>query len=129
MGSSTAGSAPPSSGPSAGASAAMDVPVASAAVAAAATVADPVAVGSGPSDDGTASGARGVEATKHINLQASIKALQRQKRALQLQLRSYEDTFFKEHGRKVKYQRDIMPVAEDYQRYKEIKGALAAIKP
>jgi hypothetical protein len=51
-------------------------------------------------------------------LQASLKALQREKRALQLQLRKYEDEFFAANGRKVKYQKDIFPVADDYQRYK-----------
>jgi hypothetical protein len=38
--------------------------------------------------------------------------------ASQLQLRKYEDDFQQMHGRKVKYQRDIQPVADDYQRYK-----------
>ncbi len=51
-------------------------------------------------------------------LQASLKALQREKRTLQLQLRKYEDDFQQLHGRKVKYQKDIYPVADDYQRYK-----------
>jgi hypothetical protein len=36
----------------------------------------------------------------------------------QLQLRKYEDDFQQLHGRKVKYQKDIYPVADDYQRYK-----------
>lgn len=37
---------------------------------------------------------------------------------VQHHLRKFEEEFLKTHGRKVKYQKDIQPVAEDYQRYK-----------
>ncbi len=39
-------------------------------------------------------------------------------------LRKFEEDFLKAHGRKVKYQKDIVPVAEDYQRYKVCVCAL-----
>lgn len=79
------------------------------------------------------------------DLPDSIKALQKEKRTLQVwplfpyclsftvvdhyelpwtvsrlqhHLRKFEEEFLKTHGRKVKFQKDIVPVAEDYQRYK-----------
>jgi hypothetical protein len=41
-----------------------------------------------------------------------------QRVCVQHHLRKFEEEFLKTHGRKVKYQKDIQPVAEDYQRYK-----------
>lgn len=55
---------------------------------------------------------------------STLKGLKREKRRLQVRLRDYEDKFMAEHGRKVKYHRDIAPVAAEYRRYKEIKNTL-----
>lgn len=55
---------------------------------------------------------------------STLRGLKREKRRLQVRLRDYEDRFMSEHGRKVKYHRDIAPVAAEYRRYKEIKNTL-----
>lgn len=44
-----------------------------------------------------------------------------EKHLLQRKLRRFETTFEHEHGRKVRMQKDIEPVATEYHRYKELK--------
>ena len=58
----------------------------------------------------------------------TMKGLKKEKRRLQVRLREYEDRFMEEHGRKVKYHRDIAPVAAEYRRYKEIKNTLKVVR-
>lgn len=55
---------------------------------------------------------------------SEYRALRREKRTLQLKLKTYEDEFQRVKGRKVRYHRDIVPVEAEYQRYKEIKTLL-----
>lgn len=48
----------------------------------------------------------------------TVNDLKREKRELQVKLRDYEEKFMAQHGRKVRYHRDIVPVAAEYKRYK-----------
>lgn len=56
--------------------------------------------------------------------QDAYRALRREKRMLQLKLKTYEDEFQRLTGRKVRYHKDIRPVEAEYQRYKEVKAAI-----
>uniref|UniRef100_A0A7S1C6C0 FAM13A-like domain-containing protein n=1 Tax=Bicosoecida sp. CB-2014 TaxID=1486930 RepID=A0A7S1C6C0_9STRA len=70
------------------------------------------------------SAAKGVGRDESVS---AYRALRREKRALQLKLKTYEDEFQRVKGRKVRYHRDIVPVEAEYQRYKEIKGRISSI--
>ncbi len=59
---------------------------------------------------------------------STLKSLRKEKRRLQIRLREYEDKFMMDNGRKVKYHRDIAPVAAEYRRYKEIKNTLKIVR-
>lgn len=59
---------------------------------------------------------------------STMKGLRKEKRRLQIRLREYEDKFMMDNGRKVKYHRDIAPVAAEYRRYKEIKNTLKIVR-
>ena len=59
---------------------------------------------------------------------STLKGLRKEKRRLQIRLREYEDKFMMDNGRKVKYHRDIAPVAAEYRRYKEIKNTLKIVR-
>jgi hypothetical protein len=44
--------------------------------------------------------------------------MKREKRKLQLQLHQYQNEFVAQHGRKVQYLEDRLPVQKEYERYK-----------
>lgn len=55
----------------------------------------------------------------------SIQRIKAEKRALQIQLNKFEKSFRLQHGRKIQYQRDIVPVKAEFERYMYLKSALA----
>ena len=59
-----------------------------------------------------------------LYVHSAYRALRREKRMLQLKLKTYEDEFQRLTGRKVRYHKDIRPVEAEYQRYKEVKAAI-----
>ena len=75
-----------------------------------------------------ASAASGGPAPADLASPSTLKGLRKEKRRLQIRLREYEDKFMMDNGRKVKYHRDIAPVAAEYRRYKEIKNTLKIVR-
>ena len=55
----------------------------------------------------------------------SLSTLQEEKRQLHLNLKSYEKDFVSRNGRPVTRTEDIAPVAQEYQRYKDLKSIIA----
>ena len=54
-------------------------------------------------------------------------SLQEEKRQLHLCLKAYEKDFVSRNGRPVTRPEDIAPVAQEYQRYKDLKAAIAGV--
>lgn len=52
---------------------------------------------------------------------AELARLQEEKRSLHAYLKTYEREFQRTHGRQVMHNEDILPVAEEYRRYKDLK--------
>ena len=83
------------------------------------------AIGSVPGSPARSTRSEDYEVARASNVSPStIANLRREKRQLQIVLRDYEDKFLRENGRRVKYHRDIAPVANEYRRYKAIKNTL-----
>lgn len=85
---------------------------------------------SSPRGAGAAKGTGGAGAggggTPLVPGSPEVEALLLEKRALQLRLRAFEAKFRAEHGRAVRFHRDIAPVSEQYARYKRVKELLRA---
>jgi hypothetical protein len=76
----------------------------------------------------SASGVSYASSAADLASPSTMKGLRKEKRRLQVRLREYEDKFMMDNGRKVKYHRDIAPVAAEYRRYKEIKNTLKIVR-
>ena len=55
---------------------------------------------------------------------ALLRELKAEKKKLQVSLRTFEKEFEEREKRKVKFVKDIAPIAHDYARYKDIKSIL-----
>jgi hypothetical protein len=53
--------------------------------------------------------------------------LRKEKRELQVELNIFEREFEKVHGRKIRFQHDVKPVEDRWQRYRDIKTTLLAL--
>ena len=69
-------------------------------------------------DNNTSESYESSSTTNNAASPGTINDLKKEKRELQIKLREYEDNFMAQHGRKVRYHRDIIPVAAEYKRYK-----------
>uniref|UniRef100_A0A7S3YJN6 FAM13A-like domain-containing protein n=1 Tax=Lotharella globosa TaxID=91324 RepID=A0A7S3YJN6_9EUKA len=56
----------------------------------------------------------------------TLQRMKSEKRALQIHLNKFEKSFRMRNGRKIQYQRDIISVKSEYERYMQLKAALAA---
>jgi hypothetical protein len=58
----------------------------------------------------------------------SLEQLLQEKKNLHAYLKVYERDFNRTHGRPVMKNEDILPVANEYQRYKELKNIIKELK-
>jgi hypothetical protein len=91
-----------------------------------AAVSSPPVAGSGltAAADGSAN-ASSSKAVGDEDPVSRLERLKRDKRALHVMLKKYEQDFRRAHGREVSSRADIAPVEAEYQRYKEIKRRLS----
>lgn len=62
------------------------------------------------------------EAQKKLEILDAVKSQMREK------LHAYQVEFMKNNNRKIKYHKDIVPVEDEYKRYKEVKDEIASLE-
>jgi len=79
-------------------------------------------------DDGGESSRKGGSMASADGKEDSLAGLLQEKKNLHAYLKVYERDFNRTHGRPVMKNEDILPVANEYQRYKELKTLIKDIK-
>mmetsp|Transcript_99681 Transcript_99681/g.228762 ORF Transcript_99681/g.228762 Transcript_99681/m.228762 type:complete len:284 (-) Transcript_99681:190-1041(-) len=69
----------------------------------------------------------GPEDKAEAEKQAKLAALLREKGQLRTKLQKYQDQFVKDNNRRIRFQRDIVPIDREYKQYKKVKDAISKL--
>lgn len=61
-------------------------------------------------------------------LEARVNALQQEKGSVRTKLREFQEGFVRQHHRKIKFHKDILPIEREYRVYKNIKEEMAKVE-
>jgi hypothetical protein len=61
-------------------------------------------------------------------LKNKLEDLKKKKNDLRIKLQSFQEEFTRNNNRKIKYNKDIQPIENEYKRYKEVKDEIAKIE-
>eukprot|EP00930_Biecheleria_cincta_P048441 TRINITY_DN33751_c0_g1_i1.p1 TRINITY_DN33751_c0_g1~~TRINITY_DN33751_c0_g1_i1.p1 ORF type:complete len:311 (-),score=75.98 TRINITY_DN33751_c0_g1_i1:34-966(-) len=76
---------------------------------------------------GTARSGGDVEA-QIAQLEARVNQLQQEKGSVRTKLREFQESFVRQHHRKIKFHKDILPIEREYRVYKNIKEEMAKVE-
>lgn len=66
--------------------------------------------------------------TQIAQLEARVNALQQEKGSVRTKLREFQEGFVRQHHRKIKFHKDILPIEREYRVYKNIKEEMAKVE-